>query len=217
MADLVACPDEGGGPRVRVFRGGDFGQVADFFGIDDTNFRGGARAAVGDINGDGVGDLVVAAGFGGGPRVAMFDGRFVGGATPRRLAGDFFAFEQTLRNGVYVAAGDLDGDGRAEVIAGGGPGGGPRVTAFSGAEMLAGRHSAVANFFGGDPSNRGGIRLAVKDLDGDPLADLVTGSGPGGGSRVTAYRGSRVTQGGTPPELFAFDAGLSLLGGVFVG
>ena len=78
VADLVITPDEGGGPRVRVFNGAGFGQVADFFGIDDPNFRGGARAAVGDVNGDGVGDLLVAAGFGGGPRVAVFDGQHSG-------------------------------------------------------------------------------------------------------------------------------------------
>src|SRR5213079_163953 len=75
LADLVISPDQGGGPRVRIFSGGNgFAQVADFFAIDDFNFRGGARAAVGDLNGDGVGDLVVAAGFGGGPRVAAFRG-----------------------------------------------------------------------------------------------------------------------------------------------
>ena len=82
------------------------------------------------MNGDGVGDLVVAAGFGGGPRVAGFDGTTLGAGTPAKLFADFFAFEQTLRNGVFVAAGDLDGDGFADLIAGGGPGGGPRVTAF---------------------------------------------------------------------------------------
>ena len=122
-----------------------------------------------------------------------------------------------MRNGAYVAVGDLDGDGLAELIAGGGPGGGPRVTAFSGSGLLNGQRTPVANFFGGDPENRGGIRLAVKDLDGDSAADLVTGSGPGGGSRVTAYKGSTLVAGGNPPELFAFDAQPGFGGGVFVG
>src|SRR5207248_4971401 len=134
VPDVVVTPDIGGGPRVRVFDGANrFAQVADFFGIDDPNFRGGARAAVGDINGDGNGDLVVAAGFQGGPRVAAFDGKSIRvGQAPRKLFNDFFAFEQSLRNGVYVTVGDINGDGFAELIAGGGPSGGPRVTAFSG-------------------------------------------------------------------------------------
>ena len=217
LADLVVTPDEGGGPRVRVFSGAGFGQVADFFGIDDPGFRGGARAAVADISGDGVGDLIVSAGFGGGPRVAGFDGKSMGGATPAKLFGDFLAFESTLRNGAFVTGGDLDGDGFAELVAGGGPGGGPRVTAFSGRDLLANAQTPVANFFAGDSSNRGGVRLAAKDLDGDGRADLLVGSGPGGGSRVTAYAGKSVAAGGTPPELFAFDAQPGFSGGVFVG
>ncbi|MBN9519980.1 FG-GAP repeat protein, partial [bacterium] len=73
--DLVVTPDEGGGPRVRIVSGKDRTVIADFLGIDDANFRGGARTAVGDLNGDGNVDLVVAAGFGGGPRVAVYDGK----------------------------------------------------------------------------------------------------------------------------------------------
>jgi hypothetical protein len=220
VPDLVITPDEGGGPRVRVFNGRGFTQIVDFFGIDDPNFRGGARAAVGDINGDGVGDLVVAAGFQGGPRIAAFNGKSLA-TDPVKLFNDFFAFEQTLRNGVFIAVGDLDGDGKAEIIAGGGPGGGPRVTAFSGADLIAsggGTLTQLANFFGGDPSNRGGIRVAVKNLDGDDRADIVVGAGTGAGPRVTAYLGKNIIPAGTPPEHFAFDAFPSnFTGGVFVG
>ena len=227
FADLVITPDEGGGPRARVFSGKGFVQLADFFGIDDTNFRGGARAAIGDITGDGKADLVVAAGFGGGPRVAVFDGAKLaseGGLADQNAArwntwkpfGDFLTFEAALRNGAFVAAGDLNGDGFAELIAGGGPGGGPRVTAFSGKDLLSNTQTPLANFFGGDVNNRGGIRVSVKNLDGDNLADVVVGSGTGAGSRVTAYAGKAINV-PTPPELFAFDAIAGFSGGVFVG
>ncbi len=215
-ADLVITPDEGGGPRVRVFSGAGFGLIADFLGIEDPNFRGGARAAVGDLNGDGVGDLLVAAGFGGGPRVAAFNGQSLTG-TPVKLFPDFFVFEQTLRNGVFVAAGDLDGDGFADVIVGGGPGGGPRVFALSGQGLLGGAQTQLANFFGGDVNNRGGIRIAVKNLDGDNRADLVVGAGPGGLAQVTAYAGKTIPTDGTPTAQFSFDAFPGFSGGVFVG
>jgi hypothetical protein len=213
--DLVVTPDEGGGPRVRVFDGNGFARVADFYGIDDPNFRGGARAAVGDVNHDGTGDLVVAAGFQGGPRVAGYDGKSLAG-TPRRVFADFFAFERELRNGVFLACGDVDGDGFAEVIAGGGPGGGPRVTAFSGKALLEGAHEMRANFFGGDETGRGGIRVAVKDLDHDARADVVVAPGPGSGGRVTAYLGRDIGPAGAPPS--ALDLGtFDPAAGVFVG
>ena len=221
VADLVITPDEGGGPRVRVFAGNKsavaFAQLADFFGIDDKAFFGGARAAVADLNGDGVGDLVVAAGFGGGPRVAAFNGLTLGAAAPVKLFPDILVFEPALRNGAFVTAGDLDGDGFAELIAGGGPGGGPRVTAFDGKSLLGNVQTPVANFFAGDVTSRGGIRVAVKNLDGDKRADIVVGAGTAAGSRVTAYAGTAITASGTPPELFAFDALAGFAGGVFVG
>jgi hypothetical protein len=219
-ADIVVTPDEGGGPRVIVFDGTTFAPIANFFGIDDPNFRGGARAAVGDINGDGHPDLVVAAGFGGGPRVAFFDGTTITNpAGPTKLINDIFVFEQTLRNGVFVAAGDMNGDGKADLIVGGGPGGGPRVLALSGAGLMAGQADqspALANFFAGDPNNRGGVHVAAKNLDGDNLADLVVGGGPSGGDEVFSYLGSTFVN-GVAPTHFAFPAFGGFPGGVFVG
>jgi hypothetical protein len=216
-AEVLVSPDEGGGPRVRVFSGAGFGQVVDFFGIDDPNFRGGARVAVADVTGDGVGDLLVAAGFGGGPRVAVFNGRSLSTGRPTKPFSDFFVFEPTLRNGVFIAGGDLDGDGFADVIAGGGPGGGPRVFALSGHDLMQGTQTQLANYFAGNVDSRGGIHLAVKDLDGDATADLVLGAGTGSGSRVTAYLGKNIHANGTPPEAFAFDASTEFLDGVNVG
>ncbi len=216
VPDLAITPDEGGGPRVDMYSGNGFGKIVSFFGIDDVNFRGGARASVADMTGDGVGDLIVVAGFGGGPRVAAFDGTTLS-KTPEKIFGDFFAFEQTLRNGIFVTAGDLNGDGFADLIAGGGPGGGPRVLVFDGKSLLSNQYVNLANFFGGDPDSRGGIRLAVKDLDGDNRADLVVGSGSGAGSRVTAYLGKNIAPAGTPPAALDFDSFAGFTGGVFVG
>jgi hypothetical protein len=210
-ADVIVTPDLSGGPRVSIFNGVDGSVMANFFGIDDPNFRGGARAASGDVNGDGTTDLVLSAGFGGGPRIAVFDGNSMSG-TPTHLMSDFFAFEQTLRNGCYVTVGDIDGDGKADMIFGGGPGGGPRVYGISGADG-----HQVANFFAGNVDNRGGVRVVVKDLDGDAKADVVVGDGSGAGSHVTTYLGKNIATNGTPPAQDSFDAFTGFLGGVFVG
>ncbi|MBN9522998.1 hypothetical protein J0H58_31545, partial [bacterium] len=73
-AELIVTPDQGGGPRVQIFDGATGVVRQNFFGIDDPGFRGGARASTADVNGDGVAELIVAAGLGGGPRVSVFDG-----------------------------------------------------------------------------------------------------------------------------------------------
>ena len=75
----------------------------------------------------------------------------------------------------------------------------------------------LANFFAGDTADRGGVRVAAKDLDGDGFADIVTGSGEGAGSRVTAYVGAQTPVEGSPPASLIFDAFEAFAGGVFVG
>jgi hypothetical protein len=224
-ADVVVTPDRGGGPRVRVYRGRGFTVMADFFGINDPDFRGGARAAVGDVDGDGFADVVVSAGFLGGPRIAGFRGAALANGSPSNLFPDFFAFEQGLRNGAFVAVGDVNGDRKAELVFGGGPGGGPRVKVVDGAGLLAAGPIAdldartdliVSNFFAGNPDSRGGIRVAVKDFDRDGLADVVAGAGDESGTRVTAYYGLTLRAGNTA-EAFRFEAFPGAVGGVYDG
>ena len=124
-AEFVVTPDTRGGPRVSIYSLNADGTVtrrANFFSVD-PNFRGGARAALGDINNDGKADLVLSAGFGGGPRVSIIDGTRIfqttGFETTDRLItangsniNDFFAFpDNTTRNGTYLAVGDVNGTG----------------------------------------------------------------------------------------------------------
>lgn len=233
--DLIVSPDDGGGGRIQVFSiaNGILTQVANFFGINDTNFRGGARVATGDINDDGVPDLVVTAGTGGGPRVAVFDGKSIasGSSNPNRLVPDFFAFNGAdtgnLRDGAYVAVGDVNGDGYADLVFGAGPGGGPRVFILDGKTLMTEGSAAaaadpIANFFtSGDASDRGGVRVATKEATGGTAADLVVGSGEGMPSQVWVYSHTTLTSAiaGVPPVSYGFDpfGSQSLADGIYVG
>jgi hypothetical protein len=190
-ADIVVGADTGGGPRVRVFNGANLGvTLTDFYGIDDPNFRGGVRVAAGDLNGDGTDDLIVGAGFGGAPRVALYDGRTLSmWAPPTRLTGDFYGFEMNLTNGSYVAAGDLDGDGFDDLILGAGEGGGPRIKALSGRLLTqqgpaAALNSPLKDYFTGNPMSGSGVRVAAADVDGDGKAEIVATSGINSQARV---------------------------------
>jgi autotransporter-associated beta strand protein len=219
VAELVITPDQGGGPRVVAYKGGTFAPFISYFGINDPNFRGGARAAVGDINNDGYAEVVVSAGFEGGPRISIWDGKALTSAQFQNVVPDFFAFEETLRNGAYVAVGDVNGDGYGDLIAGAGPGGGPRVNIFSGKSLMGplGTESTVPfSFFAGNPDNRGGVRVAAKVFDNDLFVDVLTGAGDLGGDTTTAYLGKDLKN-GTVDDYFSLDFPGVNNNGVFVG
>lgn len=237
--EVVVTPDVTGGPRVRIHSGAAINTqklaftgtqasdiVADFFGIQDPNFFGGARAAIGDMNADGFGDVMVAAGFGGGPRVAGFSGNGITSATQVKLFNDFFAFpDPALRDGAYIAGGDLNGDGFADMIAGSGDGGAPRVTSYSGKALLTNTQTVLANFFSGSVTgginNRGGIRVAAEDIDLDGRADIITSPGRNGGSIIGVFLGSNPNLIGGVGGILNADQTLNLFGGftngAFVG
>jgi hypothetical protein len=179
--DIVTAAGPGGGPHIRVIDGQSRELIFDFFAFDQ-DFRGGVTVALGDFNGDGHADILVGADAGGGPHLRIFSGKDLD------LLANFFAFDAGFRGGVRVAAGDLNGDGRPDIVVGAGTGGGPHVRIF---EMGQGGVSqldhALANFFAYNSEFRGGVFLAVGDLNGDGRDDLVTTPGSGGGAR----RGSR--------------------------
>jgi hypothetical protein len=167
-------------------------------------FMGGVRTAVADVTGDGTPDLIVAAGPGGGPAVRIFDGNT--GQQILGPLGSFFAFNPIFGGGVYVAAGDLNGDGHADVIVSADQGGGPQVNVYNGADG-----SLLYAFFAYNPAFIGGTRVALGDLNGNGQLDLVVGAGPGGGPQVNVYRGS---DGAFQRAFFAFDPNFTQ--GVFV-
>ena len=212
LADVIVAPDAGGGPIVRAFDGQTFTQIANFFALDET-FRGGLRIAASDLNADGLADLVVTAGVGGGPRVAGYDGATLTSANPSRLFGDFFAFAPELRSGFFVTAADVDGDGFSDIVLGAGPGGGPRAATYSGRALTQSNTPAVmGDIFAGDPNSRSGVRVQAIDLNGDGLAELV--AAPGTGDRPVV-RVMDPRTGAMYDQFYAFP--IDFLGGVTVG
>ena len=75
-----------------------------------ANITTGAAVAAGDINGDGLAEIITTPGIGVAVTVKEFNG--VTGNLIRQFAG----FESTYKNGVSLAVGDLDGDGFAEIV-----------------------------------------------------------------------------------------------------
>ncbi len=183
--EIVVTPDSGGGPVVSILDPLTLQVVSSVF-VLESEFRGGLRTAVGDLNGDGVDEVIVAAGVGGGPRVAVLDGAALKQGTSLRLRGDFFAFDSAFRGGAFLAAADIDGDGIDDLAISAGIGGGPRVDIIDGKTLLV-SPLAATSFFAGDPTSRGGTTIGLRDLNGDGRAELLASEGLQTQQKVTIW------------------------------
>lgn len=197
--DIITAPGAGGGPDIHVFDGASGQLIRQFFAFD-PRFAKGEFVASGDVNGDGASDIIVGADQGGGPNVVVFSGN------DNSILDNFFAYDPRFIGGVRVAASDVNGDGKADIITGAGPGGGPNVSILSGANG-----SVLSSYFAYDPRFTLGINVAAGDVNGDGVSDVVVGADQGGGPNVVAFSG---TDNSTIQNFFAFDP--RFIGGVRV-
>jgi len=86
------------------------------------------------------------------------------------------AYKKPLSLAAKLDSGYLD-----KIIVGAGRGGGPQVLVFSSAGKLEG------NFFAYDKNLRGGVNVAVADVDGDGNAEIITGPGSGTEPRIKIF------------------------------
>ncbi len=166
------------GPHVRCFNAGGTPVSGVNFLAYGTN-KYGVNVACGDLDGDGFEEIVTGAGPGAvfGPHVRAFNSD--GGASVSPVPGvSYFAYG-TLKWGVNVAAGDIDGDGFDEIVTGAGPGAvfGPHVRGWNVDGGAAAAISSVSYFAYG--TNLYGVKVACGDVDGDGIDEIVTGPGPG--------------------------------------
>ena len=197
--------DYGGGSVVQINYAN--GTNLSFFAYSPA-YTGGVRVALGDVNGDGYNDLITGTGVGGGPHIKVFN--LISGR-PVEIT-SFFAFEPNFMGGVYVASGDINGDGFDDIIIGAGAGGGPRVKVIRGGSGYS-MNSAIPlmDIFAFDPSFTGGVRVAAGNRNNVAGEEVITAAGFGGGPNIRSF--SAVGQ--VIDNFFAFNTNINT--GIFVG
>jgi hypothetical protein len=169
--ELITAPGPGMEPEISVFsqqyvNGRDRGNRLGHFLAFEPSFRGGATVAAGDVDGDAHNDIVVGAGKGRVAEVRAFD------AAGKQLFG-FIPFGDGYAGGVTVATGDLNGDGRSEIVVGtlAAPG---RIRVFDRTVPI----SPVITPFSA------GAQVGVADLAGNAHGLIVAGETTGDSPRV---------------------------------
>ena len=194
LPELITATGPGSGPHIQVFDGATGNLVRSFYAFDKS-FAGGITVAAGDLNGDNRAEIIVGAGEGGHSHVVAFDG------ATGEVVKSFYAFDKGFASGITVAAGDLNGDNRAEIIVGAGEGGHSHVVAFDGATG-----EVVKSFYAFDKGFASGITVAAGDLNGDNRAEIIVGAGEGGHSHVVAFN---AITGNVLKSYYAFDKGFA--------
>lgn len=170
--DIAVGTGKGVGAVVRIFdsAGIQWYQIVPY----DLKYTGGVNIAAGDIDGDRVPELVVAPASAVRLPVRVFDRAGV-----KKM--EFSPFTTTFRGGINLAIGDVDGDDRGDIVVAPGQGGPPQVRVYnnSGKSFL--------QFLAYPQGFRGGVNLAVGDVDGDGDNEVVTAPGSSGGPHIRVF------------------------------
>jgi FG-GAP-like repeat/FG-GAP repeat len=192
IQDVITAPGMGRIGLVEVFDGAKLIQMANAqhmvtnpaaamiasFMPEGSAYKNGLYVATGDVNGDGHPDIVTSRSAGT-TEVRVFTNNSNGTKFTQTLAFVPYTTAEKVSNGAVVSLGDVNGDGRADIVVAPGVGSVIKVKMFDGVSG-----ALIRSFQGFESTYNKGVSLAVADVNGDGFADVMLGAGAGGGSRV---------------------------------
>src|SRR5262245_37098589 len=162
-------------------------------------YQGSRRVAIMDMAGahavggatNGVPDVIVGAGPGAPPHVKVYDG------SDNSILASFFAFDPAFTGGVTVAADDVNGDGRNDLVVAAGT----HIKVIDGFRLgevqpngQIADSALLASFHAFPFGAVSSLSLAVADLNRDGKAEIIVASGPGSRPHVKVIDATKLNQ-----------------------
>ncbi|MCX6740941.1 MAG: FG-GAP-like repeat-containing protein, partial [Candidatus Parcubacteria bacterium] len=179
-AEIIVATNGVHDPMVYVFTSD--GHLKNSFLAYSKSFQGEVKLACGDLNSDGNNEIVVGPGAGGGPHVRIFSAK-------GDLLAQWYAFLDKFKGGVNLAVGDVNGDGKPEIVVGIASGASPYLRVFDYFGFLQ------TQFLAYDHNYFNGVTLAVGDLNDDGSDEIITGVGRGLSPQVNIFDYLGINQG----------------------
>ncbi len=184
--NIIVSPADGG-PNVRVFHyDTDLGtlELDGWFMAYQQEFRGGVLTQLGDVNGDGVRDIVTYPQSNGGANVRAYT--YDSDTGSFELINWIQPYASTYRGTLSVKLADLDKDGQLEIVTIPATDGGPNLRVYgysadSGEFELKDWKMVFQEDF------KGGVGLGLSNMDGDAFREIVVYPLLGGGPNIRVY------------------------------
>jgi hypothetical protein len=201
---ITATPVAGGPsstPRVTV-RDAETGEVKFTALAYESYFHGGVRVAVADVNNDGIPDLITTPGAGRAPTLRVFSGTpDINGNYAASLLTSFDAMPSSFLGGMNLAAGDVNGDGAIDVAVAASAAWQPEIRIYNGLTLLTTHKLIGALFNAFENTYRGGVSLAIIDLNKDGYGEVIAGKASAGPSTINVFSGAGIVS--APLSAFA--------------
>ena len=169
LGRLLVIPDSKKNKTKVVAATGDLA-----YNLPEEIIKAGSSFVTGDINGNGVDEIVVGAPIGDEPKIKIL-------SSQGKLLGEFLAADKKFRGGLNVALIDLDNSGAKKIIVAPASGTNPQIKIFDYQGNLKSQFLAA-------PKNwRGGFNVSAGDIDGKGLPEIIIGFGAGSEPQVRIF------------------------------
>ena len=209
---IVTAPGRGIPSTICVFS--QAGILLTQFQAYGTSVNGGVQVAVGDVDGDGLKDIITVPSYGP-AEVRVFRNLGVVGGVPTFDGAhpyrDFLAFPSSFIGGAVVAVADMGStpnntpfvntlDGKAEIIVGSGAGMKATVEVYDVSHMTSltptvrpAPATSFTPFSTSSTTFKGGVSISVARVNADSIPDIVVGAGCNGRSLVDVWAWNTAT------------------------